>query len=577
MIFVFYVSIIENGKLKIHLYRINWGDRVNDGNELIKKSFEKMLCAPRFEPELLKRTLRPLAKAYGAVSVCLDVPIKANSKQSIYIYGDEVPGPEVLQTIAYEGRQIAGGRLNVTWYSGKELSDDEKDDIAFICKLVCVNSEKLRLESIANNYYYMDTTTTVSNINGLTRFVNNLIRRNTFSEYDCAFINVIGFNYVNKKVGFKMGTKVMKHYAMKLRDMLDKDEFVARPGGDNFVIIFRKENLAKILKICEGIAVRIRVNSASIRFDLSARAGIYHVSENDKSFDRMMSSLSNCIIYAKNYSKTHVVHFSSEVEHKVIEHKEFCQKFRTAIENEEFYVVYQPKVYTKNDTLYGGEALVRWNCDGKLIYPGEFVEIFEKEHMISELDFYVLERTCKDIRRWLDCGFEPVKVSVNFSNDHLGDELLLEKITEIVDRYGISHDLIEIEMTETVDVNEINQLLTYVEGLHSRGFTVAIDDFGIGYSSLLMLHSISVDVLKIDKAFVDEGTDNKNKRENVILKHIINMADELGVEIVAEGVETGDQRHNLTEMNCHRIQGYIYDKPLEADEFTKRLAVKNYC
>ena len=558
------------------MIRFDRGDGVNDSFGLIKNSFEKMLGAPRFEPEQLKRTVRPLAEFYGALYISLDINLKTNNRQIYYIYGNNTDDISGVQLITYEGRHSAGGRLTVTWASAKTLGDKEKDDIGFLCKLICVVSEKLRLESIANNYYYMDTTTTVSNINGLARFVNNLIKRDTFSRYDCAFFNIIGFNYVNKKVGFKAGTKVMKQYALKLRDILDKDEFVARPGGDNFMLVFKKENLSRVLKASESIVVRSRVNSATIRFDLSARVGLYHVTENDKTFDKVLSSLSNCINYAKNYSKTHVVHFTNEIEHKVIEHKEFCQKFRAAIDHEEFFVVYQPKVYTKDDTIYGGEALVRWNCDGKIIYPGEFVEIFEKEHLISELDFYVLEHTCRDIRKWIDAGLEPVKLSVNFSNDHLGDEMLLDKISEIVDHYGIDHSLIEIEMTETVDVNEINQLLSYVEGLHSRGFTVAIDDFGIGYSSLLMLHSISVDVLKIDKAFVDEGTDDRNKRENIILKHIINMADELGVEIVAEGVETGDQRQNLTDMNCHRIQGYIYDKPLSADEFSQRLAARNY-
>ena len=118
--------------------------------------------------------------------------------------------------------------------------------------------------------------------------------------------------------------------------------------------------------------------------------------------------------------------------------------------------------------------------------------------------------------------------------------------------------------------------MSYVDGLHKNGFTVAIDDFGIGYSSLLMLQTISVDVLKIDKAFIAEVTNDHLKRENVILRHIINMAEDLGVEIVAEGVETDDQRDNLTSMNCHRIQGYFYDKPLMSDDFCKRLADKTY-
>jgi len=551
---------------------------LNENFKLIKQAYEKIANAGKFDPEVMRKAVRPLAEAYGASVITIKVPLKFSECQLHYIYGDENVVINGNQVITCEGDPNAGGKTVITWVCGEghTWSEEDIDDINYICKTACALSEKLRLGAMANSYFYMDTITGVSNINGLSRFAEQLIRRGKSTEYGFAFLNIVGFNYVNKKVGFKAGTKVMKMYASKLKEQLAKDEMVARPGGDNFVIAFKKENIEKIKKIVEGISLRIRVNSSTIKFSLSARTGIYMVTKPDKPFDKIMSYLSNSINYAKNYARENIVYYNKDVEHKVIEYREFCQKFRTGIDKQEFFVVYQPKVFTKNNTLYGAEALVRWNNDGRVIYPGEFVEIFEKEHLISDLDFYVLEHTCIDMRRWLDSGLKPVKVSVNFSNDHLGDEDLVKRITEIVDRYHIEHSLIEIEMTETVDVNEIHQLLSYVDGLHKNGFTVAIDDFGIGYSSLLMLQTISVDVLKIDKAFIAEVTNDHLKRENVILRHIINMAEDLGVEIVAEGVETDDQRDNLTSMNCHRIQGYFYDKPLMSDDFCKRLAVKTY-
>ena len=259
-----------------------------------------------------------------------------------------------------------------------------------------------------------------------------------------------------------------------------------------------------------------------------------------------------------------------------MEYKGYVQRFREGLEKQEFFVVFQPKVYTRDNTLYGGEALVRWDRGGSVIYPGDFIEVLEQEHLIATLDLYVLEHTCMALRKWIDSGADPVKISVNFSNDHLWDSGLVDDIVAVVDRYGIDHSLIEIEMTETADVNEIPQLMTYVELLHSNGFTVAMDDFGTGYSSLQILQSVSVDVLKIDRSFVTAVAEDKNKRENVILRHIINMADDLGVEIVAEGVETGIQRENLIGMNCHRIQGYVFDKPLSEDEFMERIRARTY-
>jgi len=549
---------------------------LNEKFKLIKQSFKMLEGLSVFDEEVIREAVKPIAEVYGAAAIMLEIPFRSN-KQIFYLYGDNSVDIVGRQIFTYEGRRRAGVRTVITWISSGTIWDDEDlEDLDFISTTACTLSEKLRLDAMANSYYYIDTVTGVSNNNGLGRFVSKLIRRGIFHQYGCALLDIIGFSYVNKKVGFRTGTKVIKQYASKLKEIFGADELVARPGGDNFIIIFKKSNIDKLTNLVSGIDVKARVNSATMRFTLTARAGIYMVNSPDQTFDNVVSYLSTSLNYAKSYSRTNVVYYNKDVEHKVIEHKEFCQKFKNAIDKNEFYVLYQPKVYTKNNTLYGAEALVRWNNDGKVIYPGDFVEIFEKEHLISALDFYVLEQTCRDLRSWLDNGLEPVTVSVNFSNDHLGDDELVDRIIAIVDKYGIDHHLIEIEMTETVDVYEINRLLTYVNGLHKNGFTVAIDDFGIGYSSLLMLQNISVDVLKIDKAFIAELTGDAEKRENIILRHIINMAEELGVEIVAEGVETDEQRSNLTDMHCHRIQGYFYDKPLFTDAFRMRLSAKTY-
>lgn len=549
---------------------------MNEKFKLIKQSFKMLEDLSVFDEEVIREAVKPIAEVYGAAAIMLEIPFRSN-KQIFYLYGDNSVDIVGKQIFTYEGRRRAGVRTVITWISSGTIWDDEDlEDLDFISTTACTLSEKLRLDAMANSYYYIDTVTGVSNNNGLGRFVSKLIRRGIFHQYGCALLDIIGFSYVNKKVGFRTGTKVIKQYASKLKEIFCADELVARPGGDNFIIIFKKSNIDKLTNLVSGIDVKARVNSATMRFTLTARAGIYMVNSPDQTFDNVVSYLSTSLNYAKSYSRTNVVYYNKDVEHKVIEHKEFCQKFKNAIDKNEFYVLYQPKVYTKNNTLYGAEALVRWNNDGKVIYPGDFVEIFEKEHLISALDFYVLEQTCRDLRSWLDNGLEPVTVSVNFSNDHLGDDELVDRIIAIVDKYGIDHHLIEIEMTETVDVYEINRLLTYVNGLHKNGFTVAIDDFGIGYSSLLMLQNISVDVLKIDKAFIAELTGDAEKRENIILRHIINMAEELGVEIVAEGVETDEQRSNLTDMHCHRIQGYFYDKPLFTDAFRMRLSAKTY-
>lgn len=547
--------------------------------EIIKQAYEKIIEATNLEKVDLRRLreiFRPVAEAYGAAEVITQLIFNGQSVKTIYLYrGDGCRG---TQTVEFTGRTRMGKVPSFIWVCRSDMSWSEKDvdDIMFLCRISYTLSAKIRLTEMTDKFYFHDTATGLLNLNGLKRFAVQLAEDGIADRYTAAFINIIGFNYINKKVGYDDGTKIIKTYGNQIKKSFDRDEVIARLGGDNFVIFYKNENEEKVKKLLNGIKVCVKQGGTTIAFTLRSRAGIYRITDPHAHFGEIMGYISAAFNYSRTLSRTNQVFYVPAIEQQMLDRKEYVQRFSAALENGDFFVVYQPKVNSGDDSIYGGEALVRWNCDGRVIPPGEFVEILEKEHLVCSLDYYVLEQTCKNLRRWIDSGIKPVKISVNFSNEHLYEDNLVEKITEIPDRYGIDHDLIEIEMTETADVYETKKLLAYVDGLHKNGFTVAIDDFGIGYSSLHLLQSVAVDVLKIDKAFVSEVGGDKDKRENVILKHIINMAAELGIEIVAEGVETDKQRQKLKEMNCHRIQGYIYDKPLMQDEFLQRITVKNY-
>lgn len=550
---------------------------MNDKFQIIKDAFSKLTDIGGYDHEAFCKIVEPVAESYGAGLISAKIAI-GKRKTLDLVFFDNGDHDERCQRVEYSHRSAGGGNTVYSIVSRRDVhwSPEEEKDILFLCKSAFMISEKVRLSEMADDYYYHDTVTGLYNMNGLAEFAAKLTAKGTGSDYCAAFINIVGFNYINKKVGYKNGTRILKKYSSRLNALLDEGEMAARLGGDNFVIIFKKASEQRIVDFFNGVEIKCRHNSGELKFLLSARAGMLRIDRPDLPFEKIMSYVSYALNYAKNYSHVKIVYFSKEIEQRVLASKEYAQKFRSSLDSGEFYVVFQPKVFTKDDTLYGAEALVRWNSGGKIIYPGDFIETLEKEHLVCELDFFVLEETCRYIRSWLDKGLKPVKISINFSNEHLLDDDLLENIIEIVDRYDVPHELIEVEMTETADVNEMEKLLRYVAGLHANGFTVAVDDFGMGYSSLHILQSVSVDVIKIDKSFVNDLTDDTTKRENIILKHIINMADELGVEIVAEGVENGSQRKNLTQMNCHRIQGYVYDKPLAADDFTQRLSLKNY-
>ncbi len=244
--------------------------------------------------------------------------------------------------------------------------------------------------------------------------------------------------------------------------------------------------------------------------------------------------------------------------------------FPAALENEEFEAFYQPKVALKDYTLAGAEALCRWFHGGRMVMPGKFIPVFERTKAVTILDFYMLERVCKDIRKWLDEGKKIVKVSVNFSRRHLGDMNLLEHILEIVDRYQVPHEYIEIELTETTTDVDFKDLRQIVNGLQEAGISTSVDDFGMGYSSLNLIKELPWNVLKIDRSLLQPiavGEENGS----IMLRHVISMAQEMGLECLVEGVETAEQVKFLKQQSCFLAQGFFFDKPLPREEFEKRL------
>jgi len=252
--------------------------------------------------------------------------------------------------------------------------------------------------------------------------------------------------------------------------------------------------------------------------------------------------------------------------------------FYKALSQREFVVYYQPKVNTYSKQLCGAEALVRWKLpDGSLRPPMEFIPVLEKNGSICKLDFYVLEETCRLLRFCKEEGIPEVAVSVNFSRKHLLNPGLVNDIVEIIDRYEISHELVEIEFTESEDFRDYAVMAKLIEDLKQQGIRTSIDDFGTGYSSLNMLKMTSIDTLKIDKSFipVEEYLGSKSK-ECIMFEYIAKLAGELGFRTVSEGVETKEQYEYLSKVGCDIIQGYYFDRPLPEEVFLERLKNKQY-
>ena len=247
---------------------------------------------------------------------------------------------------------------------------------------------------------------------------------------------------------------------------------------------------------------------------------------------------------------------------------EECQS--KALLNEEFIVYYQPKYDPVTDKLRGAEALIRWQSpEFGFVPPGRFIPIFEKNGFITEIDHYMIAHVAADQKRWLDMGYDCVPVSVNVSRAHFVESDLAEQITALVDKEGAPHKYIEIELTESAFFDDKNAMIDTITKLQANGFAVSMDDFGSGYSSLNSLKDMPLDVLKLDAEFF--RGENTGERGQIVVSEAISLAKKLNMRTVAEGVEEKDQVDFLASQGCDMIQGYYYAKPMQKEDYEKRM------
>lgn len=249
------------------------------------------------------------------------------------------------------------------------------------------------------------------------------------------------------------------------------------------------------------------------------------------------------------------------------------ERLKNGIKNNEFVIYLQPKFYTNTGKLAGAEALIRWNRDGKLVMPNIFIPLFEKYELITELDTYVLENICRLQQQWRKQEYNIVTISVNESRLHLYNENHINDLIDLVNKYNVQPNTIELEMTETTVVHNVELAKEAEKNVHKLGFIVSMDDFGTGYSSFSMLKNINIDVLKMDKSFFDDVLESR--RGKIIIEAIIEMSHKLNMKVVAEGIETKEQVEYLKNVKCDMIQGYYFERPIKVEEFEEKY-MKHY-
>ncbi|MGN0604781.1 MAG: putative bifunctional diguanylate cyclase/phosphodiesterase [Oscillospiraceae bacterium] len=481
---------------------------------------------------------------------------------------------EADESRVFTAREVTSGG-NVAVYSfmqdtdGADWDGEERSRLVILEKALFAFNGRSRVMHMIDRLVFFDEDMGIPNLRFFMKTITMLIESRQIDKYGASYFNLKRFSVINQNIGRERGTVVMKKYISQLQEKLSDSEYVCRIGGDNFVVLFKKEKLETVSAHLAGVGI-VYDEDDNERVFVSAYAGYYMIPSDCRKPSDIMDSLSIAVSTAKNILKTNCVFYDEKLKLNRNEVKMVESAFTDAIEKEEFRVYYQPKVNLKDYTLHGAEALCRWFRKGEMIPPYRFIPALEQSKSICVLDFYMLEHTCRDIRRWLDEGRPVVKVSVNLSRRHLGDMDLLDHIISCIDKYNVPHKYIEIELTETTTDVNFSDLKKIVVGLHEAGISTSIDDFGMGYSSLNLIKELPWDVLKIDKSFLPDENDSDSQKY-VMLKHIIALAQDIGLACIAEGVESAEQVRLLKENNCFFAQGFYFDKPMPVEDFEKRL------
>ncbi len=396
------------------------------------------------------------------------------------------------------------------------------------------------------------------------RMVKNAVAEDNEKKYALILFDIEKFKIVNELYGFDFADEVLEFIAFNMRNIFKETGAVICHFMSDFFGIFTEydseEDLIEMVKQISSKTSLYKNVPVSLSF------GIHKIRDRSLS-PRLICDYAN--MAKKTVKGNRIVNYAfytEKIKNRILEDKYIENEMEYALKNGQFSMYLQPKYNISTSEIIGAEALVRWVHPKKgLIMPDKFIPLFEKNGFIVNLDKYIWEQACIEIRKWIESGQTPVPISVNVSRVNVGNPKLIEILDSLVEKYKIDKKYLELEITETVYYDDQNHLIETLNQLKKADYTLLMDDFGSGFSSLNMLKNTPFDILKIDRNFLNE-TMVTDKGKKIIL-HTISLSNDIGINTVAEGVETKEQAEYLLECGCNVAQGYYYSKPVELNVF----------
>ena len=564
-------------------------------------SFNQMLIKIEFDNEALKGS----EKKFRTLSSSSPVGIFQTDIDGQIIYANErwcqITGLENLMEVNQWGDNLhPDDRSHVlsSWSSALLAGDDFKMEYRFLImdeqEVTVVSQAKALYNTQQDIIGYLGSMLDISDLKAaqiqlehlalydpLTRIANRFLLKNRLEKAIKAakrnkttlglmFLDIDDFKRINDSMGHDAGDELLKVIADRIKSCVRQIDTVARFGGDEFVVLLTDtgNHLTTDLiaqALLKEIKKPIRINQQNII--VTASIGVTMALEDGDSISVLMKNADLAMYRAKSEGKDTYQYFSQELNHEILRHLTLEIELRAALENDEFFLVYQPKFDIKRGQVTGFESLIRWRSSTRgLISPKDIIPVAEDTGIIIPIGEWVLRSACRDVERLIESGVLPRegRIAVNLSAKQFKTPCLIDKLIDIVRLSNINPKNLEFEITETILMEDITNAIQLLNRLKRLGSTIAIDDFGTGYSSLSYLKQLPIDYLKVDRSFVDGLPDDVNDVE--ITSAIIAMSHKLGLKVVAEGVETPEQLKFLNENECDLAQGYYFGEGVTIEE-----------
>lgn len=450
--------------------------------------------------------------------------------------------------------------------------------LAYCGFLLYIYHGRRQSESKLEKMAYYDSLTGISNIYKFEMDVGDKLGRNPSGKYCILVFDINKLAVINDIYGHQTVDQLLCRLARALADVLKEGELCCRSKNGSFLAFVRCGNDQEALDFIRCFTARAhQLSNVNFIEKQAFTFGIYRISDKSISVRRMIDRANLAREAVAGGLGGNYAFFDEAMRREMKRNREIEEQMEEALRENQFIVYYQPKYRLPEGTVCAAEALVRWNSPKYgMLQPNEFIPIFEKNGSVIDLDLNILEQVCRQQRKWLDLGLDPLPVSINISRTDLYRADFVDSICQPLIQHEIPPNLIELELTESAVFDNIRLFVTLIDELHRIGFRLSMDDFGTGYSSLNTLKCLNLDTLKLDRGFFLVSDEQEQRRSEIIVNHIIAMTKQLNITTVAEGIETEQQVDFLKKAGCDAIQGFYFAKPMPVGEYEKLVWEQEY-